>query len=79
MLENLYLWGTKRAFGALNLRSIWRWLKTPAVMIAGETHFSVVMADLADDVDLKQTGHVARILGGQKGIKVLRNGQVLRI
>ncbi|MCH7635262.1 MAG: tetratricopeptide repeat protein, partial [Proteobacteria bacterium] len=79
MLENLSLWGTKRVLGALNLRRIWRWLKTPAVMIAGETHFSVVMADLADDVDLKQTGHVARILGGQKGIKVLRNGQVLRI
>ncbi len=75
-----FLWSIAgRALAGVKLRRIWRWLKSPAVMIAGGTHFSVVMADLADDVDLKQTGHVARILGGQKGIKVLRNGQVLGI
>ena len=75
-----FLWSIAgRALAGVKLRRIWRWFKTPAVMIAGGTHFSVVMADLADDVELKQTGHVARILGGQKGIKVLRNGQVLRI
>jgi exonuclease VII small subunit len=79
MFEKFILWVAGRVLGFLSPRRIWRWLKTPAVMIAGGTHFSVVMADLADDVDLKQTGHVGRILGGQKGIKVLRNGQVLRI
>ena len=61
-----FLWSIAgRALAGVKLRRIWRWLKTPAVMIAGETHFSVVMADLADDVELNQTGHVARILGDQ--------------
>ena len=64
MFEKFILWVAERVLGSLNLRRILRWLKSPAVMIAGGTHFSVVMADLADDVGLKQTGHVARILGG---------------
>ena len=61
----------------INVRRLVRRVKARDLPPAGDTHFTILVCDLAGDDDGSQTRHVADALAGQGAIRVRQFGRCL--
>lgn len=61
-------------------RTLWRWIRSRRALPPSGTHFTILIADLANDGTARQqTAHVTEALRDLKGVRVRRFGRALSI